>query len=74
MQASYHLTINELTDDFIHNLKNQFKSGILDIVVSEADETDYLLSTKNNREHLEESINEIENNIYISKTLKDLEL
>jgi antitoxin YefM len=61
MQAVYHLEMNELTDDFIKNLKAQFNSGVLDIVVSEYDDTDYLLASKKNEEMLDQSIREVEN-------------
>lgn len=61
MQAVYHLEMNELTDDFIKNLKAQSNSGVLDIVVSEYDDTDYLLASKKNEEMLDQSIREVEN-------------
>ncbi len=72
MQAIYHLQINELTDDFIKMLKTQYHTGILDIVVSESDDTDYLLSSKRNEQLLDQAILEIENNNVRKKSLKDL--
>ncbi|MCK5199037.1 MAG: hypothetical protein KAR21_11835 [Spirochaetales bacterium] len=72
MEAVYHLKINELTDDFIKMLKSQYQTGILDIVVSESDDTDYLLSSKRNEQLLDQSILEIENNNVLKKSLKDL--
>lgn len=60
MQAVYHLKINELTDDFIKMLKAQYQTGILDIVVSESNDTDYLLSSKKNEQLLDQAILEIE--------------
>ncbi|MDA3938076.1 MAG: hypothetical protein PF693_02050 [Spirochaetia bacterium] len=72
MQAVYHLKINELTNDFIKMLKTQYQTGILDIVVSESDDTDYLLSSKTNEELLDQAIFEIENKDVLKKNLKDL--
>ncbi len=72
MQAVYHLKINELTNDFIKMLKTQYQTGILDIVVYESDDTDYLLSSKTNEELLDQAIFEIENKDVLRKNLKDL--
>lgn len=72
MQAIYHLTINELSDDFIKMLKAQYQTGILDIVISESDDTDYLLSSKKNEQLLDQAILEIENNDVVKKNLQDL--
>ena len=72
MQAVYHLKIDELTNDFVKMLKTQYHSGILDIVVSESDDTDYLLSSQRNEQLLDQSILEIENNNVLKKSLKDL--
>ena len=72
MQAVYHLKISELTNDFIKMLKTQYQTGILDIVVSESDDTDYLLSSKKNTQLLDQAILEIENNDVVKKSLEDL--
>jgi len=72
MQAVYHLTINELTTDFIKVLKAQYQTGILDIVISESDDTDYLLSSKKNEQLLDQAILEIENSDVVKKNLQDL--
>jgi len=37
-------------------LKTQYQTGILDIVVSESDDTDYLLSSKKNTQLLDQAI------------------
>jgi antitoxin YefM len=61
MQSTYRVRVDELTDDFLQALKVAYKDKEIEIVVSDiVDETDYLLSTKANREHLLESIREIE--------------
>ncbi len=74
MEAVYHLKINELTDDFIKMLKDQYQTGILDIVVSESDDTDHLLSSKKNEQLLDQAILEIEKNDVVKKNLQDLDL
>ena len=74
MQAVYHLKINELTDDFIKMLKSQYHTGILDIFISESDDTDYLLSSKMNEQLLDQAILETENSDVVKKSLKDLGL
>ena len=57
---------------FIKMLKTQYQTGILDIVVSESDDTDYLLSSKKNEQLLDQAILEIENNNVVKKSLEDL--
>ena len=74
MQAVYHLKINELTDDFIKILKAHYQTGVLDIVVSESDDTDYLLSSKKNEQLLDQAILEIENSDVVRKSIQDLGL
>ncbi|MCD6398220.1 MAG: hypothetical protein J7L71_11840 [Spirochaetaceae bacterium] len=74
MEAVYHLKMNELTDDFIKMLKVQYQTGILDIVVSESDDTDYLLSSKKNEKLLDQAILEIENGDMVNKSLQDLKI
>jgi antitoxin YefM len=71
MQAVYHLEMRELTDDFIKKLKSQFESGVLDIVVSEYDDTDYLVASIKNEKTLDASIKEIENAELVKKSIKD---
>ena len=53
MIATYQLKPHELTDDFFKKLKDTFSGREVTITVEETqDETDYLLSTEANREHL----------------------
>ena len=42
MQAVYHTNLNELTIDFLENLKKQFHNAKVDVVIREFDDTDYL--------------------------------
>ncbi len=74
MQAIYHTTTEELNVNFIEYLKKQFKNYKVDIIIKEQDETDYLNSSKTNKQYLEEAINEVNNMKLIQKTSKDLGL
>ncbi len=74
MQAIYHTSVDELTVAFLENLKRQFKNSKVDIVIKDMDETDYLNSSKKNRQYLEEAIEEVENINLINKTPKELDL
>ncbi len=61
MQSTYRLRADELTDDFVQSLKVAYRGKEIEIVVSDVlDDTDYLLSTEANREHLLGAIKDIE--------------
>ena len=74
MHAIYHLNIDELTVEFIDILKKQFKDADIDLVVKENNETFYLNHSSKNKQILEESINEVNDNKLIRKSLSDLGL
>jgi len=74
MQAIYHTTTNELTVSFIEYLKKQFKNYSVDIIINEQDGTEYLNSSKINKQYLEEAINEVNNTKLIQKTPEELNL
>ena len=74
MQAIYHTNTNELTADFIEHLKNQFQNCSIDIVVKERDDTEYLNSSKINKQYLEEAIQEVHDTKLIQKTPEELNL
>jgi len=74
MRAVYHANIDELTSEFLENLKMQFKNAKVDIVISDIDETDYLNSSHTNRELLEEAIKEVDNKKFINRSIEDLDL
>ncbi len=74
MQAVYHTTIDELTMSFLENLKKQFTNATVDIVIKENDDTDYLNSSKKNREYLEQAIHEVESKKFINKEPSELDL
>ncbi|MBI5473381.1 MAG: hypothetical protein HY961_13635 [Ignavibacteriae bacterium] len=55
----YRLNAAELTPDFVEALKVQFKGKEIKIIVSEADETDYILSSPEYRDELLRRIQDI---------------
>jgi len=61
MQSTYRVRADELTDDFVQALKVAYRDREIEIVVSDVfDETDYLMSSPANRDHLLASIKDIE--------------
>jgi len=60
MYTTYRLNVNELDEKFIQSLKTLFKDKEIEILVSEVDETAYLLRSKANRERLLRAIENIE--------------
>ena len=74
MQAVYHTSIDELTISFIENIKKQFQNAKVDIVIREQDETDYLNSSKINKQYLDDAILEVNNNKFINKSIEELDL
>jgi antitoxin YefM len=59
MQSVYRLKANELDDRFLESLKTFWGDREIEIVISEADETDYLMATEANRRHLLKSIEDV---------------
>ena len=67
MYTMYQMNANELDIRFIETLKIMFKNKDIEIAVCEVsqreeDETEYLLSSVANREHLLQAIENVENN------------
>jgi hypothetical protein len=63
MQSTYRLRANELSIDLIKALKNTYHDREIEITINEVqDETEYLLSSPANREHLLTAIHDIRNN------------
>jgi len=60
MQTTYRLNANELDEKFIQSLKALFKDKDLEIMVSEVDETAYLLRSQANKERLLKAIENVE--------------
>jgi antitoxin YefM len=60
MQSVHRLKANELDDRFLESLKAQWGDREIEIVISEADETAYLMRNEANRQHLLKAVNDIE--------------
>ncbi len=61
MQTVYHLRTDELDNQFLEALKTLFKDKTIEIVVTEVDETAYLLGSTANKEHLLQAIEHVNN-------------
>ena len=64
MQVAYQLNSSELNINFIKSIKSLFENKKLSITVEDyqyTDNTEYLLSSENNRDRLLKSIQNIEN-------------
>jgi len=59
MHTVYHLNANELDDKFLESLKTLFAGKSVEIVISEVDETDYLLRSDANRRRLLHAIENV---------------
>jgi tRNA A37 methylthiotransferase MiaB len=61
MTTTYHLSANDLSEDFLKSLKSMYKGKTISITVeTEMDETEYLLSSEANRKFLLESMKQAE--------------
>ncbi|MDR1748735.1 MAG: hypothetical protein LBR47_06730 [Spirochaetaceae bacterium] len=60
MQTTYRLNTDELTENFIDILKRSYPDKEIEITVQEMeDETEYLMKSEVNRQHLFEAIEEV---------------
>ena len=75
MSVTYNLHTDELTDNVMESIKAAFQdSKSIDITVSESmDETEYLMATKANREHLESSLRDLEEGKGITFTIEEFQ-
>lgn len=62
MQTIYQINADELDESILESIKALFKHKEIEIVVSERDETAYLLRSENNRERLLQAVKEVEEN------------
>ncbi|CAN5451282.1 MAG: hypothetical protein ACR2M8_07880 [Pyrinomonadaceae bacterium] len=62
MQTIYQVKADELDQSLLESIKAQFKNKEIEIVVTERDETAYLLRSPANREHLLAAIKDVEEN------------
>jgi antitoxin YefM len=60
MQSVHRLKANELDDRFLESLKAQWGDREIEIVISDADETAYLMSNEANRQRLLKAVNDID--------------
>ena len=59
MKATYRIKANELDEKFIEGIKTTFGEQEIEIVVSDMDETDYLLQSPANKERLLKAIQNV---------------
>ena len=62
MQTIYQINADELDQNLIDSIKALFKNKEIEIVISERDETAYLLRSPANREMLLRAVKDVENN------------
>ena len=60
MNTIYRLNANELDEKFVESLRALFKDKDIEIVVSEVNETAYLLRSEANKERLLKAIENVE--------------
>lgn len=73
MTTTYRLNANELSVDLLNAIKLVFKNKEIEISVSEAsDDTEYLLSSDANKEHLMKSIQQLEEGKGVTMTVEEL--
>ena len=73
MTTTFHISTEELNDEFLQRLKNTFGKKQLLITVEEDDsDTFYLLSTQQNRDKFKQSLQELKNGEVVSVSLEDL--
>jgi antitoxin YefM len=62
MQTIYQINADEIDESLLRSIKALFKNKEIEIIVSERDETAYLLRSPPNREYLLRTIEDVEAN------------
>ncbi len=62
MQTIYQMNADELNESVLESIKSLFKNKEIEIIVSERDETDYLMRSPANRDYLLRVVKEVEEN------------
>jgi antitoxin YefM len=62
MFTIYRVNADELDEHFLESIKAAFRHKQVEIAVSEADETDYLLRSQANREQLLRAVEDVKEN------------
>ena len=74
METTYRLNAKELSVELLQSIQAAFKDKNFEITVTDqVDETDYLMSTDANKEHLYTSIDELEQGKGIPMSLAELQ-
>ncbi len=64
MQTTYRVRANELNNDLIRSLKSAYSDREIEITVNEVqDETEYLLGSAANREHLLKAVADLDRKV-----------
>ena len=64
MIATYRLKADEITDNFLKSIQDNYRDKVIEITIQEVeDETEYLLKSESNQRHLLQGINEIRNGV-----------
>ena len=73
MTTTFHISPDELNDEFLQKLKSTFgKKHLLITVEEDEDDTFYLLSTKENRDKFKQSLKELNDGEVVVVSLEDL--
>lgn len=73
MTTTFHISADELNDEFLQRLKKTFEKKQLLITVEEdEDDTFYLLSTQENKHKFKQSLKELKSGNVVTMSLEDL--
>jgi antitoxin YefM len=72
MQSTYRIHAGEFTDDLVQAIRVAYRDREIEIIISDdVDETDYLMSTPANRDHLLRAIENINNHTNLVQISSD---